>query len=59
MLDPAARSSHRAREKIADVIRWADRQGLLNVAVELRGALTLLGDEPNEPAANRKRSNGR
>ena len=34
-----------ARERIADVIRWADRQGFYNIADDLRHALALLPDE--------------
>jgi hypothetical protein len=36
-----------ARERIADVIRWADRQGFYNIAADLRHALALLPDEEN------------
>jgi hypothetical protein len=51
------RTSVTAREKIADVIRWADRQGLHNIAAELRSALTLMGDEPGAKTKHPKRSN--
>jgi hypothetical protein len=35
----------RATTKIADVIRWAERQGFHNVAAELQAALALLPAE--------------
>ena len=44
-----------AAGKIADVIRWADRQGLHNVAAELREALTLLSRPGSSGATARQR----
>lgn len=35
----------KAREGIADVIKWADRQGFENIAAALRHALDLLDAE--------------
>jgi hypothetical protein len=43
-----------ARERIADVIRWVEQQQLLNVAAQLRSALSLLPDDP--PAPKRARA---
>jgi hypothetical protein len=34
-----------AKQKLADVIRWAERQGFLNVAEELRSILAAMPDE--------------
>lgn len=34
-----------AKQKIADVIRWAERQGFFNIAEELRSALADISDE--------------
>ena len=42
-----------AEGKIADVMRWADRHGLHNIAAELREALALV--PPPEPTAIRRR----
>jgi hypothetical protein len=46
-----------AEGKIADVIRWADRQGFDNIAAELRQALALL--PPSEPPAARAKRRAR
>ena len=44
-----------AEGKIADVIRWADRQGFHNIAAELREALALLPiPEPLTTRAKRR-----
>jgi hypothetical protein len=43
------------QEKIADVIQWADRQGLRNIAAELRSALDLLPIEARAAAGRVKR----
>jgi hypothetical protein len=40
-----ARENLRAEEIIGDVIQWADRQKLGNIAAELRRALDLLKKE--------------
>ncbi len=37
----------RPKAKIADVILWAERQGLHNIAAELQAALALLPFEPS------------
>ena len=42
---PRPRITMTATEKITGVIRWADRQGLPNIAAELRAALDLLPAE--------------
>jgi len=46
-----------AAGKIADVIRWVDRQGFRNFAAELREALALL--EAPAPAAVRTKRRSR
>jgi hypothetical protein len=43
------REPETAREKIADVARWADQQGLHNIAAQLRSALSLLPEDPPAP----------
>lgn len=42
-----------AKGKIIDVIRWAERQGFFNIAVELREAIALL-PEPTPKRAGRR-----
>jgi hypothetical protein len=34
-----------AKQRIADVLRWAERQGFFNIAEELRIALATMPDE--------------
>jgi hypothetical protein len=50
------RQARTAREKIARVIGGAERQGLLNIASELRHALDLMADDPT-PRRSRKPNN--
>jgi hypothetical protein len=46
------RRPNTATAKIADVIRWADRQGFKNIAAELRDALKLM---PSPESKGQKR----
>jgi hypothetical protein len=42
---PKGRKKKNAKQKIADVIKWAERQGFHNIAAELRAALAELPDQ--------------
>jgi hypothetical protein len=44
-----------AKGKIIDVTRWAERQGLFNVAADLREALAPLPEPPPKQAGRRDR----
>jgi hypothetical protein len=39
-----------AREQVADVLQWAERQGFQNIAAALRRALDLLNIESKRPS---------
>jgi hypothetical protein len=45
MANRKKRENMTARERIAEVIGWADRQGFVNIAAELRHALAQLDRE--------------
>ena len=39
------RKHRTAKQRIADVIRWAERQGFFNIAADLRAALADMPDK--------------
>jgi hypothetical protein len=45
-----------AREKIADVLGWANRQGLRNIAAQLQSALDLMPADETHAQRQRKRA---
>jgi hypothetical protein len=52
---PRRREPKSAREKVAAVLRWAERQGFDNVAADLHDALAILPADEIETQRRRRR----